>query len=207
MPPRKTPTPSLEVPDDVVGSDQAPAEVTDNESGVKEPPYAATWITIKAAATKAGVTGQTVRNAYENHEAFNTPGTAGTEESVMEHWFQTKMIDQFGNVTDYDVVYVDAAAVDRWIAARASKPSTLHDPNAPKRYIIRLNPDQYTQLVAFLGTQDGFEGVAIEKPPQSARKPKGDQPDASTTNGHADEPTPESAATQNDLFDVNLIEA
>lgn len=208
--PRRNVQPETEAP---VSSDVAPDEVAENESGVNPPPYDAQWITIKQAAALAGVTGQSIRNAYENHEAFNTSGTAGTDEPATEHWFRTKMCDQFGNPTDHDVVYVDRAAVERWIAMRADKPSTLHDANAPKRHIMRLTPDQVAaynagDYAAAFDLADGTR-VELEVPPQSARKSKkADQPDASTsTNGHADDALPESGAAQTDLFDVDLIEA
>lgn len=213
--PRKNATPNLEPPDYVVGEDTT-IEAEETDSGVNQPPYDAKWISIKAAAQLAGVTGQSVRNAYENHEAFN-PTVNGNDESVEMHpaWFRTKMIDSFGNPTDYDVVYVDADAVRHWIEARSSKPSThggAHG-NGPKRHIVRLTDEQVAaqptmtladgSIVPAVELVDGSL-VALEKPPQARRKSAStsDQPEASD---QADEPLPEGVA-QTDLFDVDLIE-
>ena len=191
--PRKMPEPAMDVADDVVSTD-----TSEQDNGVRQPPYQTQWITIKDAAAFAGVTGQSVRNAYENHAAFNP-------ENDPSAWFRTKMVDQFGNTTEYDVVYVDKAAVQRWIEARADKPTYHRSPDAAKRYIIRLTDDQVTMLQTFLADQVGFQDVKIEKPPQAARKPKADQPAPEASNGHAS--VEGSEATSDTLFNVDLIEA
>jgi len=182
--------------------------------GVQAPPYDAKWITIKDVAAMAGVTGQTVRNAYKEHPAFNTPGVTEAD-PVTPRWFVTKMVDQFGNVTDYDVAYIDHAAALEWIDARAAKPAPAQHGGA-KRYIIRLTKEQVASLPAEEGTMPSMmlpDGtmVQLELPPVGNRKPK--STDATTTDATAgldaeraltDEGDALAVQQSADLFDVEL---
>lgn len=189
--------------------------VTPDNNGVNMP-YDARWITIRDAANLAAVTSQTVRNAYKVHPAFNTPGATDADPAAA-HWFQTKMVDQFGNTTDYDVVYIDHAAVLRWIDARAAQPVTGNHSGA-KRYIVRLTDAQVALLQS---NGDGelpslvlpdMTSVKLEKPPTGTRKPKDAAvPTAATTTDITDNAQDGVAADvsnvqQADLFDVELTE-
>lgn len=201
-------------PDVAANGGSAPAvnpETPADESGVKPAPYDATWINVAMAAKRADVTTQTVRNAYREHAAFTPDGKPA--------YFTTKMVDAFGNVTDYDVVYLDVAAVDAWIAARAEKAASggnvggKHD--GAKRRIIRITDEALAAQptmdvdgvqVPAVTLADGTL-VAIETP----------------TNKKAATPAPEAAASGNgvevttadgpindagvSLFDVALEEA
>lgn len=181
---------------DVNGNETGAAESND---GITPPPYDAKWIDVPGAAKLAGVTSQTVRNAYRDHDAFN-PVVDGT---VKPAWFTTKMIDQFGNVTGYDAVYLDHAAVQRWLEMRANQPATgMH--SGAKRFIFRLTEDQVSaynsgNYAAAFDLPDGGR-VAIEKPPVGNRKAKSDAE-------HSNGTTPEGAPDQANLFDVDLVEA
>jgi hypothetical protein len=196
-----------------VSIQESSADVSVADGGVKVPPYPARWITIKDVATLAGVTGQTVRNAYKDHPAFNTPGVTEAD-PTSPRWFVTKMVDQFGNVTDYDVIYIEHAAALEWIDARAQKPAPAQHGGA-KRYIIRLTQEQVNALPAEEGTLPSIalpDGtlVQLELPPVGNRKPKGKNDPTTTTDATsdlqigvaADMPVQQSS----DIFDVELDE-
>lgn len=212
-----------ETPATLVASDAPPADAaTPADDGFRDPPYDAAWVTIRDAATIAGVTAQTVRNAYVDHAAFNTPGTPADGDTPatepIAHWFRTKMKDNFGNVTDYDVVYLDKAAVDRWVIARADKPAGAAHGGA-KRRIVRLTEEQIAaQPVMTLadGSQvpavmlaDGVTLVALEVPPMGNRKSKSDEAAPADASATAEVPADagDSAADAGaSLFDVALTE-
>lgn len=190
----------------------SPATEESNSGGINPEPYTASWITIRDAAALANVTSQTVRNAYKAHATFNPPADDPHAVPGGHAWFGTKMVDRFGNATDFDVVYIDRDAVVRWIDARAAKPITGTHGGA-KRYIIRLTPEQVASLPLNADgdqcVQLAVDGslVKLEKPPVGNRKPKGN----ATTTDATDNPEDGVAADmpnaqQSDLFDVQLEE-
>lgn len=202
--------PKNKTPDAVAtnGAADTTAPATPAGEGVNPAPYDAMWVNVAAAAKRANVTTQTVRNAYREHPAF-TPNVDGSPRPA---YFTTKMVDAFGNVTDYDVVYLDSAAVDAWIDARAEKAAAGGNiggkHGGAKRRIIRLTDDQYNALPKnaddhpFITLADGT-AVWVENPPANKSKSNGTAPAAEVTTadeGAAADP----GAT---LFDVALEEA
>lgn len=180
------------------------------------PPYDTKWITVRQAAEQAGVSGQTVRNAYKEHSAFNTPGVTEAD-PTSPRWFETKMIDQFGNPTDFNVIYLDHAAVEEWIAARAAKPAHGGMHSGAKRYIVRLTDAQVAALPVnaenkpVLMLADG-SAIDLEKPPVGTRKPKNASASTAETSdgdpvGSDVPPSDFNGHVQTaDLFDVELTE-
>lgn len=168
-------------------------------------PYDAAWINVAAAAKLADVTTQTVRNAYREHAAFTPNGKPA--------YFTTKMVDAFGNVTDYDVVYLDRSAVEAWIDARAAKAASGGNiggrHGGAKRRIVRLTDDQYNALPKndagnpFITLADGT-AVVVELPPAGSKKADASA-DAGDSNGV--EVTTADADAGASLFDVALTEA
>lgn len=194
---------------------------TSEDSKVGVPPYdGARWITIRQAAEMANVTGQTVRNAYKDHAAFNVAGVTEAD-PTSPRWFETKMVDSFDNVTDFNVIYLDQAAVQDWIAARAAKPAHGGMHSGAKRYIVRLTDAQVAALPVIL-FDDGQELPAVrladetlirlEKPPVGTRKPKNASASTAETSdgdpvGSDVPPTDFNGHAQTaDLFDVELTE-
>lgn len=208
---KKPATPAPDVPANGNGTAEAiPPATPADDSGVKTPPYVARWLTIRDAATRAGVTTQTVRNAYKDHPAFNTrPGDDGNPIAA-PRWFATKMIDQFGNATEYDAVYLDIAAVDDWVLARADKPPTGgRNPNGPKRHVIRLTADQVAaynrgDYAAAFDLPDGGR-VALEVPTGNITRKKDDAATPADGGNDAAEVSADDAGAS--LFDVALTEA
>ena len=207
MPKNKTPDVTADG-----GSADTPAVTPDADNGVRPAPYDATWINVAMAAKRADVTTQTVRNAYREHAAFKPAGR--------EAFFTTKMVDGFGNPTDYDVVYLDASAVDTWIAARAEKASAGGNiggkHSGAKRRIIRITDEQADALpkmdvdgkqVPAVTLADGTL-VPLETPTGNVTRKKG-KADEAPANGV--EVTADEAASAADagatLFDVALEEA
>ena len=208
MPPKNKPTnPDVAAEDTPIGSDAPPA---DSGNGVKPAPYDATWINVAGASKLAGVTSQTVRNAYRDHPAFNPSG-----EGAKPAWFTTKMVDAFGNVTDYDVVYLDKSAVDAWIVARAEKPTTGNVYGGAKRRIVRLTEEQIAaqpKMTLADGTEvpaitlvDGTM-VALEVPPMGNKR-KSDSNGTETAATTDEAPATDGADPGATLFDVALEEA
>lgn len=185
-------------PDGISTNGAADVPAPADDSGVKPAPYDATWINVNAAAKRADVTTQTVRNAYREHSAFNPESGPA--------WFTTKMVDAFGNATDYDVVYLDSAAVDAWINARAEKGAGTGTPHGgAKRRIVRVTDAQVAAQPTdehgnpCVALVDGTL-IALELPPMGKRKsatPEAAEVPADATPADAD-------AT---LFDVALTEA
>lgn len=202
----KNKTPDVAAPADVPATPEVPAV----DNGVKPPPYDAVWINVAMAAKLAEVTTQTVRNAYREHSAF-TPNDKPA-------YFTTKMVDAFGNATDYDVVYLDKAAVEAWITARAEKASSGGNiggkHGGAKRRVIRVTDEQLAAQPKM--TVDGVDVpavaladgtlIAIETPTNKAKAPA-ETPATSNGNGveitTADGPVNDGGAT---LFDVVLEE-
>lgn len=216
MPKNKTPDAATPVADNAAngGSADVPAvDATPADDGVRPAPYDAAWINVAAAAKRAEVTTQTVRNAYREHAAF-TPEVDGNPRPA---YFTTKMVDAFGNVTDYDVVYLDSAAVDAWIVARAEKAASGGNiggkHGGAKRRIIRLTQDQIDALPKndagnpFITLADGT-AVVVETPAMG--KKAADADDAAPANGvevtTADADGAVDANGADTLFDVALVE-
>lgn len=162
------------------------AVITNGTAPQSGPPYDADWLTIKNAALRANVSGQAIRKATEKYIAIFDGKT-----------FMAAPCDMFGNTVGRAIEYVDAAAIDAWLAAKAENPSRRggrKPADGARAYTVRLTDDQATNIMRFLETQDGFNGVVFKR---NERKPK-----AVSTNG-VNEPNSETQAA-NDLFDVDV---
>ena len=210
MPKNKAPEAATDVAANGGSADGPAVDATPADDGVRPAPYDAAWINVAAAAKRANVTTQTVRNAYREHSAFTPDGKPA--------YFTTKMVDAFGNVTDYDVVYLDSAAVDAWITARAEKAATGGNVGGrhvgTKRRIIRITDET---LAAQPKNDDGNPVITmadgtvavIETPKNTSKAADAGEAAPAPANGvevtTADGPVaPDGADT---LFDVALTES
>ncbi len=156
------------------------------------PPYEANWLTIKAAAVRAGVSGQAVRKATEKFTELFDGKT-----------FMAAPRDMFGNEIGRAMEYVDAAAIDAWLTAKAENPSKRggrKSADGARNYTVRLTDDQLDVLQLFIadGTTENVEAVAGITFKRNERKPRVQAGTADETNS-----TPLDVA-MNNLFDVDV---
>ena len=158
------------------------------------PPYDATWLTIKNAAIRAGVSGQAVRKATEK---FTTIFDGKT--------FLAAPRDMFGNEIGRAIEYIDAAAIDAWLTAKAENPSKRggrKPADGARNYTVRLTDAQLSALEIVLDGVSGesvLTGLAFKRNERKPRTVAVAVADATGTDG-VDADT----MAANDLFDVDI---
>lgn len=163
------------------------ATITNGNTPQNGPPYQAEWLTIKAAAVRANVSGQAVRKATEK---FTTIFDGKT--------FMAAPRDMFGNAVGREIEYVDAAAIDAWLLAKAENPSRRggrKPAGGERNYTVRLTEGQLAALTSFLDSNEAYASIEIKRNERKAKP----------TVEHINGVDASFVDTQdNDLFDVDV---